>query len=296
MTPSFIPQNMSQIELKLHGKARDHDRVDDLNNLNLVFRPAVFDDGLIAQNDEAFVHFRDNVDAFVVTGFKESVANDGSMAGHAIVRIPGARLRENLNTADFRLTTIPIGYSVSYGRLNATDLKIELNGRNRAVTDVIHSFDLDLDFVNVANIFTNPVTPRPLKIPVDYTETPKFNMSQRVLPEAQTNDGSIATKVTFAITNGDKIIADQLDNVNNLATALNLPYDLKASFKALNVSQIEMSLEGRAVAHRDDDDIDGIGIRFDGGLFVRGVQPPDITNLSINFINAPATTTQGSFV
>ena len=291
---SFFALSDSQVEVRLDGKALNHDSIDNINNLNFAFNSLVFTDGISVDSaDKAEIRFVDNLQAFVIHGFKESVKNDGSIATEAIIRLPsgGLNTKSAYNQGTHLTLELPPGITnadVTYQALNSTDMQISIAGRVTGVTEKRHSRTLDLSFAN--NFVTGGVI-KALKVPLDFVEEPTLTFSSKVFTEAKTNNGSIPHKSTITITNGDKIVGE----VAALSTALNLPYDLNANFTKINDSQIEFSLDGNAALHSSAKNLNNIAIRFDGGLFESGVQPRDITDFSLRFVDPPTVTHTGSF-
>ena len=265
--------------MRLSGRAVNNNDIDDVNNLKLTFPTELFNDGLTAQsNGNATIDFEDNINAYVINGFKESVDDNNAIANYAIVRINSGLVPPTggtYNPNDFRITGLLDSYNfptppLTFTRANETDLKIEFNQNIPAniVTNKNNSGYITIDFQN-GTMFKSGSTPNFVKIPLEYVEKPNITLSAQTLNENNLNDGSVDGKLTFTINNNDKIIGD----VTSLSRATNLPHELKAQFRQLNDSQIEMSLDNEAALHKVADSLDDVSVDFDGGLFESGVAP-----------------------
>ena len=101
--------------MRLSGRAVNNNDIDDVNNLKLTFPTELFNDGLTAQsNGNATIDFEDNINAYVINGFKESVDDNNAIANYAIVRINSGLVPPTggtYNPNDFRITGLLDSYN-----------------------------------------------------------------------------------------------------------------------------------------------------------------------------------------
>ncbi|VAY88092.1 Flagellin [hydrothermal vent metagenome] len=291
LTASYSPLNLSQVEVRLGGIANKHSNIDDVNNLNFIFDESIFDDGVSANSSNVKIDFIDNIYTTVISGFEESVANDGSISNYAIVSIPNSVINKNMPAGAFTLAGLPSGLSLdSFTRLNQHELRIDLVGRANNHNDINDAY-VTLNF-NDQTAFTPNGLPFSAKIPIDFKDAPQLKIvNSNIFKEENINDGSMTNIVTINVANSDKIIGDP----NALIDALNLPHSLTASFELIDDYNIRMFLNGKSALNDDIDDIDNISLSFDGGLFESGIKPNGIQNISLDFIDTPKISIKGHF-
>ena len=156
--------------------------------------------------------------------------------------------------------------------------------------DIDDDVFLTLNFTDSA-IFNPPATPNTVRIPLNFKNPPSLLVSPDSFTETASNDGTIDNSITITVVNSDAIIGDP----NALVTALNLPFNLQATFETIDDFNIRVTLEGSAAQHADENDLSDIAFSFDGGLFTSGVKPNDLENVSIDFLPTPRISYTGSY-
>ncbi len=307
LTASMVRNSATQAILTLSGSATNHENVNDVANLSVVFQNSAFStvgSASLVTNyslSNLIVNFLDAYSlAYSGSSFTESTANDGSVPGSVTITLTGTTFtgangsnmvsdgKINVNNLSAGLTAVVTKTSNSQATLTITGTAT--NHEN--VNDVAN---LTLSFQDSA--FTSGESDGVLASTkndfiLDYRDAVTIAYSAATFNETVANLGATSTVLTLTISNDTFTGSNGEDYIaTGKASASNVPSGMSSTLVKISATQLQLSLNGNATNNENANDIANLTISFALGAFTTSSSLPQIVNgtkndLIINFIDA----------
>ena len=290
LTPRFERLDDKHVKMTIEGKALKHNDEDDVADISLTFKDGVFESGLKANPIiNMVVDFRDPIAPIFEankTVFEERKENDGQTETTIDLTLIGDDVLDpsitdanvgSFITVDAR--SLPSGLRPSFQVISDKVIQMTLSGSARSHFD---KDDTSLNLKFDENLFLRKKAGKDLNdLSVNFDD-PLISFDGEFV-ESKRDDGSIETVVTI------NILGDSFRNIpyEDHIVVEKLPLGLTPKYKSLNNSQIEMSLEGRAIDHLNEFDVSDLQIKVQPAAVRNGIVAHEDDKVPVDFTDPP---------
>ena len=292
LTPEYRLEDDNNLVLSLDGTALNANNSNDVDNFSMQFSNTLFTKGVIPSNSiqDLSINFKDSPKIYLSSHFKESSANDGTIANEVDLDLFGDRFTSG-NPNDFiEVLNVPVGLEPLFTKVSSSKLRLKFLGAaldassNNDVANVTLKYSSDLFESKVPALDTD-------NIYIDFKDRPEI-VQRNSLKEDAFNDGTFTDALTLQIV-GDTLEDLSIAQINNLVRLENLPTGLTPTFKRLNDVELELKLLGQAIEH--DNTLIRPTLIADSGLFNNETPPLPLALTNISFITSPRVVLSNSF-
>ncbi len=307
LTASIEVLTTTTATVTLTGNATDHANLNDISNLEIIFKDDAFTGGYAAlvQNSthsNLSVDFNDPSPELTWTAgtFFEAAVNDGTIGNSINITLTGETFLTTgtpmTSGVDFNTSNVPSGLTVNITASDANNATITVGGTAAAHMNADDISNMGITFSNTAftgNNAASIINFEKTDFVVDYTDaaiTPELIWSGTGFTETLANDGTVEGTVTISILGETfSTVGTLIENTDYTVT--NIPSGLSASIVSNNSTEVIINLTGSAATHENANDVSNLGITFLNAAFTGG-NASAVTNfekadLSVDFNDAP---------